>query len=170
MKLSKKYLYDSSRLGVLTKIRFQSSIFLFSETPCTSSIQQFKVGLSPSKKVVLICFNESHLKMMKNAFLVYVKRYLNFSPDFLVIEKNGLIRKLRLISKFMTSQTGQKIITKHILSNISKSKGNQAIIEYNLINIFLEKSYRKYSGEASPRPIYRKSKLRISLDQKSEML
>ena len=37
-------------------------------------------------------------------------------------------------------------------------------------NIFLEKSYTKYGGEASPRPFYEKSKLSVSLDQQSEML
>ena len=35
---------------------------------------------------------------------------------------------------------------------------------------FLENSYRKYDGEASPRPLYKKSKLSISLDQQSEIL
>ena len=37
-------------------------------------------------------------------------------------------------------------------------------------NIFLEKSYKKCSGEASPRPFYKKSKLSIYLYQQSEML
>ena len=60
----------------------------------------------------------------------------------------------------MTSQTGQQIITIHILLNISRSKDNQTIkfghlIEYN-INIFLEKPYSKCGGEASPRPFYKK--------------
>ena len=40
--------------------------------------------------------------------------------------KNGLIRKKRLISEFMTSQSGQQTITIHMLSNISRSKSNQA--------------------------------------------
>ena len=44
------------------------------------------------------------------------------------------------------------------------------LIEYNLRNIFLEKSYTKYGGEASPRPFFKKSKLIKSLDQQSEML
>ena len=44
----------------------------------------------------------------------------------------------------------------HILPNISRSKGNQAmkfgqLIEYNMANIFLEKSYTKWSGETIPR-------------------
>ena len=37
-------------------------------------------------------------------------------------------------------------------------------------NIFLENSYTKYGGEASPRLSYKKSKLRISLGQQSEIL
>ena len=75
----------------------------------------------------------------------------------------------------MTSQTGQQILTIHILSNISRIKGSQALkfgqlIEYNMRNIFPEKSYKKHSGEASPRLFYKKSKLSISLDQQSELL
>ena len=41
--------------------------------------------------------------------------------------KKGLIRKIRLILKFMASQPGQQTITKHILPNISRNKGNQII-------------------------------------------
>ena len=37
-------------------------------------------------------------------------------------------------------------------------------------NIFLEKSYTKCGGEASPRPFYKKSKLTVSVGQHSEML
>ena len=70
----------------------------------------------------------------------------------------------------MTSQSGQQTIAIHILTNISRTKGNQAIkfgqlIEYNMRIIFLEKSYRKYGGETIPRPFSKKSKLSISLDQ-----
>ena len=57
-----------------------------------------------------------------------------------------------------------------MLPNISRSKGNQAIkfgqlIEYNMRNIFVEKSYTKCAGETIPRPLSKKSKLSISLDQ-----
>ena len=56
----------------------------------------------------------------------------------------GLIRKLRLISKYMTSQSGKQTTKIHILLNISRSKGNQTmkfgqLIEYNVRNI--SKSY-----------------------------
>ena len=50
--------------------------------------------------------------------------------------KNGLIRKIRLISKFMTSQPCQQTITMHTLPNISRSKGSKTmkfgqLMEYN---------------------------------------
>ena len=38
-------------------------------------------------------------------------------------------------------------------------------IEYNMRNIFVEKSYTKYGGEIISRPFSKKSKLSISLDQ-----
>ena len=37
-------------------------------------------------------------------------------------------------------------------------------------NIFLEKSFKKSAEETSPRPLYKKSLLSISLDQQSEIL
>ena len=39
------------------------------------------------------------------------------------------------------------------------------LIEYNMRNIFVEKSYTKCAGETIPRPLSKKSKLRLSLDQ-----
>ena len=43
------------------------------------------------------------------------------------------------------------------------------LIEYNLRNYFLEKSYKKCGGETIPRPFFKKSKLSISLDQYSKV-
>ena len=87
--------------------------------------KSFKVGLSPSKKFGFICVNESPLK----------------------------------ISFFMASQTGTQTITMNILPDISKRKGNQTMkfgqsIEYNVRNIFLRKSYRKWNRETSSRPFF----------------
>ena len=67
----------------------------------------------------------------------------------------------RSISKFMTPSTGKLIITIHILSSILRSKRNQIIklgqvIECNIRNIFLEKSYTKWGGEIIPRPFSEK--------------
>ena len=39
------------------------------------------------------------------------------------------------------------------------------LIEYNIRNIIVEKAYTKCAGEAIPRPLSKKSKLSISLDQ-----
>ena len=57
----------------------------------------------------------------------------------------------------------------NILLNISRSKGNQKInfsqlIEHNITNIFLDKSYIKCDEESIPRPFSKNSKLSISLD------
>ena len=67
----------------------------------------------------------------------------------------------------MTSQHGRKIITIHILPNISRSKSNQTmkigqLMEYNIRNIFIAKSYAKCSGQISPRPFSKKSYLWIN--------
>ena len=75
----------------------------------------------------------------------------------------------------MTSQIGQQIITIHVLSNISRSKGNQTmklgmLIEYNMRNIFLEKSYLKCGGKGKPIPFYKVKKVSMSLHQQSSML
>ena len=64
------------------------------------------------------------------------------------MQKNGLIRKLKLISKFIMSQIGQQVITIHILLNISRRKGSQAmkldqLVECNVRNIFFQKSCGK---------------------------
>ena len=55
----------------------------------------------------------------------------------------------------MTSQPSEQTIAIHIFTNTSRSKGNQAmkfgqLIEYNMKNIFLEKSYTKYGRETIP--------------------
>ena len=68
----------------------------------------------------------------------------------------------------MTSQPGQQTIAIHILHNISRSNDNQImkfgqLIEYNMRNISVEKSYTKCAGETIPRPLSKKSKLTISL-------
>ena len=44
------------------------------------------------------------------------------------------------------------------------------LIEYNMRNIILEKSYTKCGRETSPRPFSGKLKLSISLDQQSKVL
>ena len=61
----------------------------------------------------------------------------------------------------MTSQPGKKTIAMQILPNASRSKDNQKmkfgqLIQYNMRNIFLEKSYTKFGGETIRRPFFKK--------------
>ena len=63
-----------------------------------------------------------------------------------------MIRELRLISKFMTLQPWKQATAMHILPNISRNKCDKTmklgqLIEYNMRNIFLEKSmwWKNYS-------------------------
>ena len=54
---------------------------------------------------------KSPLKMMKNAFISPKKpfsfsRYLSSCLDVLIMHRNALIKKIKLISNFMTSQPG----------------------------------------------------------------
>ena len=84
-------------------------------------------------------------------------RYHHFWLDFLVLSRNGMIRKLWLISKFMTPYTGQQIITIQLIPNISRSKDNETWlvnkIQRENIN-FLQKPCRKWVGETSFRPLF----------------
>ena len=107
--------------------------------------------------------------------LLSFSSYLNILSCLFGQVEKGLIRKIRLFLKFMTSQLGKQTIATCILPNISRSKNNQAmkfgqLMEYNTRNIFLEKSYTKCSGETTPRPFSTKSKLNISLDLQFKVL
>ena len=61
-----------------------------------SSLQLMPNSYLP-KNICFICFIESSLKMMENTFY--------FILTFCSCRKNGLIGKIRLISKFMASQS-----------------------------------------------------------------
>ena len=63
------------------------------------------------------------------------------------------MKKLRLTSKFITSQNGQQVITTHTLSNISRSKDNQTmkcvlLTKYDMRDIFLS-----YTENEAGRPV-----------------
>ena len=111
--------------------------------------KKFRAGISVSKmeKIELVFYTAPYsfyCKRVSIYLLLYLlfSRYLHFCLDFLVMKKNGLIRRTVLISKLMTSQPGKQIITIHMLPNIARSKGNQTVkfgqlIEFNNINISL---------------------------------
>ena len=69
--------------------------------------------------------------------------------------RSSLIRKIRLISKYMAPEHGKQATAIHILPI---SKDNQTmkfgqLIEHNMRHIFLENSNTKCVGETSARPI-----------------
>ena len=75
----------------------------------------------------------------------------------------------------MTSQSGYQTTVLQILPNISRSRGNKKmkfdqLIECNMRNIFLAKSYTKCVRETSPRPSSEKLNLRISLVKRFKVL
>ena len=124
----------------------------------TQSIEFFLSNISlkahPTISSETISDNWKPFKNDEKCFLFDLKSFLwswdiyNFCPDFFVMLNKGLIRKLWLIFKFMTSQTVKQIITIHNLRNISRSKSNQPIkfgqlIKYSAKNIFLQKLCRK---------------------------
>ena len=87
---------------------------------------------------------------MKNGFycilkaLFVLKTFKFLSQVFGHVGKNGLMRKIRLTSKLMTSQPGSQTIAVHILRDISQSEGNQnmkfgQLVEYSKRSIFLQK-------------------------------
>ena len=102
---------------------------------------------------------ESPLKMMKNTFyfilkaLFVLKIFKFLSLLFGHVEKR-LIRKIRLISKFTTSKPGKEKFAIQILPTGNQTTKFGRLIEYNLRNIFLEKSFTKCSAETISRPFY----------------
>ena len=74
---------------------------------------------------------------------------MHFCPDFFVMKENGT---LRLISKFMTSETGKLMITIQILPNISRINDNQImkfVKNYEYSETFLkEKAIQSKDNEA----------------------
>ena len=98
-------------LGWITVIYFfiaHFSVFwvFFTSVRNTFKLLAINVGFSPSKKHCFISFKESPLKMMKKAYFILKAIFVlrMFVLTFWSSRKNSLIRKIRLISKFMTSQ------------------------------------------------------------------
>ena len=114
--------------------------------------------------------------MMKNAFYftskaLFVLKIFKFLSWLFSHVKKQLDYKGKVDLKFndITAWLANNFNI-YTLPNISRSKGNQAmkfgqLIEYNMRNIFLEKSYTKCGEETSPRPFSEKLKLSIYLDQ-----
>ena len=98
---------------------FKQSLLVLIKNKCSLCFSSFseksllKVRLSPfPPKKCFICFNDSLSKMMKNTFYFILKAFFVLKTftllvlTFLACRKNSLIKKVQLISKFMTSQPG----------------------------------------------------------------
>ena len=125
--------------------------------------EEIKVLIHTWKLILEKCSlkSDSHLskKIVSFEKLFSFTRYLSFCHDFWSYKKNGLTRKIKLTSKFMTSQPGLQRIAIHILPNISQSKSNQTmnfdqLIEYNKRNVFLQKLCGKWSRETSSQALF----------------
>ena len=108
-----------------------------------------KVGLSRSKKILCYLLHWKPFRNDEKWFLFHLKSSFRsqdtwvFVTTFWLYRKNGLIRKIRLTAKFMTSLPGLQTVAIHTFANISQSKGNQTmkfsqLIEYYKANIFLQ--------------------------------
>ena len=134
-------------------------------TPIKSTLSSLKQFLA----------TESPLKMMKNAFyftfkaLLVLKGFKFLSWIFGLVEKR-LDQKDKLKFRiYEVTNWLKQTIAIHILTRISRSKCNQAmkfgqLIEYNMRNIFFEKSYTKCGENTISRPFSKMPKLNISLD------
>ena len=108
--------------------------------------------------------NENPLKMMKNVFCFILNSFFVLFSLHPVLSwlfgyaEKQLDNKVKIHFKIYDAQTGQQIIAIHILPNISVNLDNQwmkfgQLVEYNVGNIFLQKSCRKCGMETSSRPL-----------------
>ena len=141
--LGKVYLCQVSSLQDMCD-RFQGGEVFIAPLPPTICKQR-------QKKSIL-----NRVKKDKKYFLFHVKSSFCsqdikiFILDFLLYRKNGLIKNIKLISKFMTSQPVSKQLqfTHCPISHKVKATTNHTtkfgqFIEYNKKNVFLQKSCRK---------------------------
>ena len=104
-----------------------------------SGLRQFLVTESPLKLIKNAYFT------LKSLFVLKIFKFLSWLFD--QVEKR-LDWKDEVNFKIYNVTTWKQAISIHTLINVS-SKGNQAmkfgqVIEYNMRNVFLEKSYTKY--------------------------
>ena len=97
-------------------------------------------------------------KLMKNTFYFMLKVLFFLKIlTFLFWLFGHVGKRLDKKAKFVTSQTGKQSV--HLLPNISKSKGNQIVkfgqlIDYNVRNMFVQRSCRKWGRNTRSRPLF----------------
>ena len=126
---------DSEEISNVILYKFQSLKFELKTWSWRISKYLKKSRLLSPKKYCFISFNESALKIVKSVFYFILKapfvlQIFTFLFCFWPCGKNDLIRKIRLIFKFMTSQPGEQTITIHILSISHEVK---AVRQWNFV-------------------------------------
>ena len=122
----------------------------------------YKVRLSPFKKNFLNLLQRKLFKNNRECFIFHAKSYFLSWDVYIFVLKFWFCRKTAWSESYhyflnlRCHRLDKKSITKYILPNTPRNKGNQTmkfgqLIEYNMKNIFLEISCTKRSGEASPR-------------------
>ena len=105
----------------------------------------------------------NNLKTIKNAFYFTLKALFVLKIFIFLSQLSGHVEKRKDKVNFkIYDVTAYETIVIHILRYISRCKDNQTaifgqLIEYNMINIFLEKTYTNCGGETSSRSFSKKS-------------
>ena len=106
--------------------------------------------------------------ILKAIFFLEIFKFL--SRIFAYVEKR-LDKKAYLIFKiYDATNWATNNYNTNIIQYLNQTMEFGQLIQYHMRYIFLEKSYTAFAGEARSRPFYKKSKLRIFLDQQFEML
>ena len=106
----KRIKLESEKLSISNK-EAQTLRWLWNPLSLYAECNTLKVALSPSKKFLYL-LQWLPFTNDEKCFLFYLKSSFRsqdieiFVLTFWACRKNGLIRKIRLISKFMTSQSG----------------------------------------------------------------
>ena len=114
---------------------------------------------------IFVNWNNAFYFTLKALFVRKIFQFLSW-----LLGQDGLIRKIRLISEFMTSQTGWQTVKIQILPNIWRSKGNETmkfaqLIKHNMRNTFLKKCCKNVVKKLFLEHFSKKSRFNISLGQ-----
>ena len=107
---------------------------------------KFNVSISNSLQIMGFIVNSKYIhknnvisnKTVTKLFTILTKCFFPY------LNPTSYLKKIRLISKFMTSEHGKQTIAIKILPNILRSKGNHKVKfgQLNKRNIILRKSYK----------------------------
>ena len=162
------HFYGKKHISIVIELSIRKSfVFNFWKKQCVIC-KYFKSPLSGLRQFLA---TESPVKTMKNAFFLRQKlfsfsRYLSFCLDFLVVYRNGMIKKENFkvhdVTVGLTNNQNTHIAQYHEKKRQSDSEYGQ-LIKSNMWNVFLEKSFSKYGRKTRPWPFSEILNISISL-------